>query len=193
MHDLKTLKQVARLHAEALNQGFLASLGTSFLTLMYQAIDECESSVLLVEGDVSGLNGFVAGSENMGTIYRTMLRHWPRLVTSLFPSILNPVKVWRIFEILLYSRQRNENFGVASFELLSIAVHLNHRGQGVAERLYQGLIDHCRERGTSAFKVIVGESLLPAHRFYRRMGAEVAGAVYVHGDQRSIMYVHKII
>jgi ribosomal protein S18 acetylase RimI-like enzyme len=192
-HDLETLKQVARLHVENLDQSFLATLGSSFLTLMYQAIDECESSVLLVESSGSRVNGFVSGTESMGRIYRGMLRYWPRLVTSLFPSILNPMKVWRILEILSHSRQKNKNQSLPSFELLSIAVDPDYRGQGAAERLYRALVGHCRGLKKPAFKIIVGERLLPAHRFYRKMGAVQAGEVYVHGGQRSIMYVQSTI
>ena len=192
MHDLETLKQVAQLHVENLDQGFLGSLGVSFLTLMYQAIDESESSVLLVESGELGVSGFVSGTENMGQIYCRMLRKWPRLLTSLFPSVLNPVAAWRILEILFYSRQKNKNQCLPSFELLSIAVDPDYRGQGAAKRLYRALIDHCVGREVRAFKITVGERLQPAHRFYRKMGAVAAGEVYVHGGQRSIIYVQSM-
>ena len=193
MQDLETLRQVARLHVENLDQGFLASLGSSFLTIMYQAIDECDSSVLLVERDESGVNGFVSGTESMGGIYYGMLRHWPRLVTSLLPSILNPMKVWRILEIIFYSRRKKTNHCLPYFELLSIAVDPDHRGQGAAERLYRALIDHCVSREAVAFKITVGERLLRAHRFYKKMGAVAVGEVSVHGGERSILYVQSII
>ena len=67
-----------------------------------------------------------------------------------------------------------------------------YRGQGVSERLYRGLINHCKALKTPAFKIIVGEVLLPAHRFYGRMGAGVVGEVCVHGDQRSLIYVQPV-
>lgn len=189
MHDSETLKQVGALHVGNLDQSFLSSLGVDFLALMYQAIDECECSVLLVEAEGSGVTGFIAATESMTPIFRQMLRHWRRLVPALCPSLFSPLKVWRIFEILLYSRRSPEHGGQPSFELLSIAVTLERRGAGVAERVYRRLINHCRASGVPAFKIIVGESLFPAHQFYRRMGAEVAGEVYIHGGERSLVYV----
>ena len=41
-------RKVAQLHCDQINQGFLATLGPSFLTLLYDAIDKNKSSVLLI-------------------------------------------------------------------------------------------------------------------------------------------------
>ena len=90
MHEPQIWRQVARLHADNLDQGFLATLGQRFLALMYRAIDECDSAVLLVEQRDGRVIGFVAGANSMGPIYRQMLRHWLRLIPSLFPALLNP-------------------------------------------------------------------------------------------------------
>lgn len=192
MHELQIWQQVARLHADNLDQGFLATLGQRFLALMYRAIDECDSSVLLVEQRGDRVIGFVSGARSMGPIYRQMLRHWLRLIPSLFPALLNPGRVWRILEILRYSGNSVAVADLPAYELLSIAVDPSARGQGAAERLYMGLVGHCREHGVPAFKIVVGEALAPAHQFYQRMGAEVAGDTEVHRGEKSLVYVHKV-
>lgn len=192
MRSLETLRQVGRLHAENLDQGFLSTLGEKFLFLMYRAIDECDGAVLVIESCERGVAGFVSGAESMSLIYRQMLRHWPQLIASLAPSLLNPVKFWRILEILYYSRLNIEQDGLPRFELLSIAVDPSYRGRGVSDRLYERLIEHCRSLNEPAFKIVVGEALRPAHRFYGRMGAEVVGELCVHGSQRSLIYVQSI-
>lgn len=191
MHDPHVWQQVARLHVDNLDQGFLATLGPRFLTLMYRAIDECDSSVLLIEQRNEHVIGFVCGAHSMGPIYRQMLRHWQRLIPSLFPSLLNPRRVWRILEILCYSGKGTALADLPAYELLSIAVEPSARGQGVSERLYKGLMDHCLEHGIPSFKIVVGESLAPAHRFYQRMGAEVAGETEVHRGETSVVYVQR--
>ena len=189
MHSSQTLMQVANLHARNLDQGFLSTLGPKFLFLMYQAIDECEASVLIVENDPSGVSmGFVTGAEGMRPIFRQMLKRLPVLIVALLPSLLNPIKVWRILEILLHSKHSKEIKNLPPYELLSIAVDPYYRGQGVSERLYSGLVSHCHSRGIHSFRIIVGENLHPAHRFYRRMGAHVVGDVQVHGGQNSLVY-----
>ena len=189
MHSFQTLMQVANLHAKNLDQGFLSTLGPKFLLLMYQAIDESEASVLIVENDASGVpKGFVTGAEGMRPIYRQMLKRLPALTVALLPSLLNPIKVWRILEILLHSKHSAEIKDLPSYELLSIAVNPLHRGQGVSDHLYLALIEHCSRRGIHSFRIIVGENLHQAHRFYRRMGARVVGEVQVHRGQRSLIY-----
>lgn len=193
MHDPQNLMHVAKLHAKNLDQGFLSTLGIKFLFIMYQAIDECEASVLIVENDDTGVPiGFVTGAEGMRPIYQQMFKRLPALIAALLPSLLNPIKVWRILEILLHSKHSAEIQNFPTYELLSIAVDPHHRGQGVSERLYAGLLDHCRRHEIHSFKIIVGENLHPAHRFYLRMGADVAGEVQVHGEQRSLVYAQAI-
>lgn len=192
MHDRDTWQQVARLHVDNLDRGFLATLGPRFLALMYEAIDACDSAVLLVEKHENGTLGFVSGAQSMGPIYRQMLKHWPRLLTVLLPSLFNPRRLWRILEILRYSGKGSELADLPAFELLSIAVDPSARGQGVSELLYQALVVHCREHGIPAFKIVVGEELAPAHRFYQRMGARLVGDIEVHRGERSLLYVQEI-
>lgn len=185
-------RQVAKLHASNINQGFLATLGVPFLSLMYQAIDEGEQSVLLTEESGNQIVGFVSGAVGMVPIYRNMLRHPLRLTASLVPSIVRPGRLWRILETLRYSRGRANPAGWPDAELLSIAVHPRVRGTGLSERLYRRLGDHFLNLGVPAFRIVVGKALGPAHRYYLRMGATPIGKVEVHAGEESIVYVHRL-
>ena len=192
MHDLATLKEVGTLHASTLDQAFLSSLGPRFLYVMYRAIDECEGAELFVERDGEKITGFVSGATSMSPIYRQMLWHAPDLLLALFPSLLNPAKLWQIFELLLHSARRVEIRNHPTFELLSIAVASDYRGTGVSERLYRSLMNYCKDNRISSFKIVVGEALTGAHRFYQRMGAEVVGELQVHRGRRSLVYIQRI-
>ena len=184
-------RSVAELHIKNINQGFLSTLGTGFVALMYQAIDECDDSVLLVRHVNGTVVGFVAGSSGMGPIYRRMLRHWVRLFWTLLPSVFSYRRIRRIVEILRYSRSSvGDTLPVA--ELLSIAVDPLFRGQGHAERLYGELSENFRLQGVSAFKIVVGSALEPAQKFYKRMGAHVAAQVTVHDGAASVVYVQPL-
>lgn len=154
-------RQVARLHIENLDQGFLATLGEGFLALMYEAINHAEGVILLTDEADGQVRGFVTGGSGMGPIYRRMLRRPVRLAVALAPA------------------------------LLSIAVDAAWRGTGVAERLYTQLVAEFRSRGVESFRIIVGDALAPAHRFYRRMGAQPIGEVEVHKGERSTVYVQR--
>lgn len=190
--DAETYRQVAILHAHSINQGFLATLGVPFLALMYRAIDEAPDSVLLVERDGGRVAGMVSGGIGMGAVYRRMLRHPLLLARSLFPVMFKPRAIARILEILRYGRGGSADVMLPQAELLSIAITPDARGTGIAESLYRRLAADFAQRGIGEFKITVGDSLLPAHRFYSRMGALPVGKVEVHAGESSTIYVHDL-
>lgn len=183
--------QIAKLHMRCLDQGFLATLGEGFLALMYESMDRADGVTLITEEREGRVVGFITGSSGMGPIYRRMLHSPFRLALALAPALVSPAKVRRILEILRYSGDADLPDGVPDAELLSLAVALEARGSGVADVLYGKLVEDFQTRGVDAFRIIVGEALAPAHRFYRRMGATVAGEVQVHEGERSKVYVHR--
>lgn len=186
-------RRAGELHAANINKGFLATLGADFLALLYQAIDEAPDSTLIVVKENNEVVGFVAGSKGMGAIYRQLLRKPFALAFALLPALLNPARVWRIIEILRYSGGGGDALAkMPHAELLSIAVDPLYRGKGHAENLYRQLADYFAARGEPAFRIIVGEALVPAHRFYQRMGAVPAAELEVHKGARSTVYVHDL-
>lgn len=189
MHDEDTYLQIAELHVAEINQGFLATLGVDFLALLYRAIDDSNESILLVERDKGRVIGFVSGAGAMAPIYWRMLRHWPKLAKSLLPSLFRPNRVWRILEILHYSRKHGSNAHLPAFELLSIAVRRDDRGRGIAQSLYNALIDEFRTLRVGEFRIVVGDELDAAHRFYKRMGAVPVERTEVHRGRGSTIYV----
>jgi ribosomal protein S18 acetylase RimI-like enzyme len=190
MHDREVYRQVAQLHVANIDQGFLSSLGTSFLALLYEAIDTNESSVLLVARDGGRVVGFVAGTLGMLPIYRQLLRRAPRLAWALLPALLSPRKLLKIAEIVFIGKKTQTIADLPDAELLSIVVDPAERGKGHADQLYGALIAAFAQRGLSRFRIVVGTSLHTAHRFYARQGAQAVGQVEVHAGQVSVMYVH---
>ena len=180
--------EVAQLHLENLDKSFLTTLGTGFLAIMYEAIDECPSSILITYRKNGKIVGFVAGSSSMGAIYKAMLHRWFRLLDAFMPVILSPRKLFKIFEVVRYT-SNDITSHLPEFELLSIAVVDSSRGSGVADQLYNEFVDHCKRTRRSGFRVVVGLGLEAAHRFYRRMGAVPVGQVEVHKGEKSLVYV----
>lgn len=185
-------QQVALLHMECIDQGFLSTLGVSFLSLMYQSIDETNDAILFVEKDRNNVVGFVTGTSNMRSIYKQMIRHTPRLIAYLFPTMINPRKIWQVIEILRHSGGRGSLKDLPPHELLSIAVSKAVRGSGIAQQLYIRLAEHFRVEGISSFRIVVGEALTPAHGFYQKMGAVPVHEICVHGNDRSIIYIQQL-
>ncbi|OOG37785.1 MULTISPECIES: GNAT family N-acetyltransferase [unclassified Rhodanobacter] len=192
MSKRELYRQVAALHVANIDQGFLSLLGVRFVSLMYQAIDEGEESVLLVIERDDRVIGFVAGGSGMRPIYRRMLRHAPRVMLALLPSLFSLRRVRRMLEILRYSHRNDRSVHLPRAELLSIAVDPAYRGQQHAETLYRKLTEIFSRQGIDEFKIIVGTALAPAHRFYRRMGALPIAEIEVHQNEASTIYSQRL-
>lgn len=187
-------RQVAEIHIACISAGFLSTLGVDFLALMYRAIDQGKDSLLLIEQVDERVVGFVSASHGMGGIYRRMLLHWPSLLRSLLPVLKSPRRIWRIIEIVRYSTGTSFSHqdGVPKCELLSIAVATDVRRTGHAETLYCRLCTELYKRNVSAFRILVGAALTPAHRFYQKMGAQVIGQLELHANESSLLYVQSL-
>ncbi len=182
-------RAVARLHCDHINQGFLATLGVPFLTLLYEAIDKDRASVLLVERVDRNVIGFVSGTRGLGRIYKQLLLRPLRLIYSLKVSILSPSKIYKILEVVLMSKNNSVLVDLPQQELLSIVVNPYYQGGGHAENLFKALSIHFGAKGTSSFKIVVGSSLARAHAFYVKMGCTPVKEVQVHKGTNSVVYI----
>ena len=182
--------QVARIHITRIDKGFLGTLGENFLALMYRAIDECETSVLLIEEQQGRVVGFVTGAVGIWPIYKQMLKNFKGLFLALCPVLLRPCKVWRIIEILRHGGSKEKHLGLPRNELLSIAILCDYEGKGIAQRLYARLVKYFREEGALGFRIVVGKDLKSANSFYMRMGAKPVNEIFLHAKEKSIVYVH---
>ncbi|WP_286225658.1 GNAT family N-acetyltransferase [Polynucleobacter sp. HIN7] len=181
-------REIARIHLQCINKGFLPKLGERFLTLLYKSIDEDPNSIIFVERKEGQVVAFVAGGRGMRSIYRQMLWYWPNLLAVLLPALFNPFKLKRIIEIIMFSQRQKLVLNSPKAELFSIAVLDSERGRGLAAGLYDALKQHFTEKGESAFCIVVGNRLISAHHFYQRMGATPIARLQVHKGELSILY-----
>ena len=180
-------RAIASLHCDHTNQGFLATLGVPFLTLLYEAIDKDSESVLLVEHVDRSVVGFVTGTSGLGRIYRQLLLRPLRLIYSLKFCLLSPSKMYRILEVVLMSN--NVSADLPKQELLSIVVDPDYQGGGHAESLFKALCIHFSAEGSRSFRIVVGSSLARAHAFYVKMGCMPVKEIQVHKGSNSLVYI----
>ena len=185
-------RTVASLHCDHINQGFLATLGVPFLTLLYEAIDKDSESVLLVERVDLKIIGFVTGTRGLARIYKQLLLKPFRLIYSLKSCLLSPSKMYKIIEVLLISKDSNISSDLPKQELLSIVVNRACQGRGHAENLFKALCSHFRAEGASSFRIVVGSNLDRAHAFYTKMGSIPVEETQVHKGADSVVYVKKL-
>jgi GNAT superfamily N-acetyltransferase len=186
-------KEIAELHKLCINQGFLSTLGESFLAFIYEAIDSDPHSILLVEKINDRVVGFLAGGQSMKYVYWQMFKRWPRLIFSLFPEIINVKKLIRIFELVWFSLKNKPYANKKMPELFSIAVLDAERNKGIAQRLYKTFALRLSQRGESAFYILVGDTLEAAHRFYIKAGAKPIAKVRIHNGNISTMYQQNLL
>ncbi len=184
----------ARLHATTITEGFLPKLGVAFLTRLYARIVRDPRSFLLVVDGADGLAGMIAGTEDVGALYRAFARRdgWraaivaaPRLVRHA-PSV---VETWR-YGGGGHGGSRDEA-DLPPAELVAVSVAPRARGQGVGRALVRALDDEFDQRGVGAVKVTVGADNEEATRLYRNAGYRDAAAVEVHRGVRSLVLVRK--
>lgn len=185
-------RQVARMHITMIGRGFLSSLGEEFLSLVYQSIDEHPDSAMFVEMEGDRVVGFVSGTIRPRAMYRRLLSRLPAVAWSLRGSLVSPRRVMGMFSVARYMRGGGPGLPHLPVpELLSMAVDPAHRGKGVAERLYRTLEAYFTSHGVRAFKIVAGEALVPAHRFYEKMGARRMARFQMHEGATSIVFVHE--
>lgn len=192
MNRLERWRAVAELHAASIDRGFLSSLGVPFLTQLYRAIDESPESVLLVRELDGKVAGFVAGSIGMAPVRRALLRRPWSLLAALAPALVRPRMLVGLLEVVRATARASGRKDLPQAELLSLAVDPDHRRQGLAESLYRELLGAFAAMGARRFRIVVGDSLLPAQRFYSRMGAGPVAHAEIHRGQRSTILVHDL-
>ncbi len=190
--DEKILRQVAKLHKEAISTGFLPTLGEEFLFCLYKAISLSDKAVLLVDVENGEVRGFVAGSLEFGDIKRILLKECKyTLLKVLVKLLLNPKRLFKFLETYRYTGQAEE-LDLPPAELLSIAVKPSYRKRGIATNLYKALTDYMERWGVDKFKIVVGEKLQGAQKFYEKMGAKKVKEFELHKGEKSFVYIQKV-
>jgi len=189
MYNHAVYQKVAQLHCEHINQGFLATLGPSFLALLYEAIDKDKSSVLIAKEVDGEVIGFVSGAVSLRSIYKQLLYRPFSLFIELASCFFSISKLSKIFEILFIGKNNPILKGLPQHELLTIVVDPSHQGQGHAEDLFASLCNYFNTANVMNFKIVVGLDLARAHAFYLKMGCTLAGEMQVHKGKHSQVFV----
>lgn len=179
-------RKVARLHREALPDGFLTRLGDPFLARLYRGIDRAPRAAVWVAEDDSGVLGFLAGTANTRGLYRGVLRRDTLpLALHLLPSMRHPATLRRIAETALYPFGRlgptSELVGLPDAELLALGVDARARGAGVGRALVGELEHAFGSWKVRAYRVVTEAADARSNAFYRAMGFEPVGEFAHHG------------
>jgi len=183
--------KIAEIHFQEIKWGFLSRLGEKFLCYFYQAMVNSQNAFLIIAEDNNSVIGFVSGCANLKKFYKEFIRKYGFKVSFiLLRKFFSPNIVGKILETMKYSGQEKKDLPKA--ELLGIAVLSEFQGQGISRQLLDSFFIEMKKRNIESFKVIVGENLDRAVRFYEKNDFKFHSKSFVHKDMPSRIYIYNI-
>ncbi len=172
--------EVARLHIQGINTGFISSLGSEFVISLYKAITRDRSSFSFVAEENGRILGFTAFTADLGKLYRAIvLKKGLWFVLLLAGKMFSLKRLRKVFQTLFYPG-RMKKMALPRAELLSIVVAEEARGEGLAGRLIEKGLEECERRGIDSVKVMVGAGNEPANNLYLKCGFKPVGQIDSH-------------
>jgi len=184
-------EQVAALHIQCISTGFISSMGIDFVTYLYEAIVQSNSSFGVVAVRNKKVLGFATFTTNINTLYKSIVwRKGLRFALLLAVQMCSLKLVKRMFETLFYPT-RIKNMDLPSAELLSIAVAPEEQRKGLAGQLIEMGFRDYRKAGVDKVKVLIGTDNKAGNQLYLKTGFEPAGQIINHGLPSNV-YVAQI-
>ncbi len=172
----------AALHAGQIHEGFLSILGPRFLRRLYRRVVRVPGSFLLVVEHDATTVGFLAGSTDVGALYRAFV--WRDGAAAALACGGRLLRSWRrVAETL---RHGTGHAGEGA-ELLSVAVDSVVRGRGAGSILVEGFLEEIGRRGLHTAYVVVAAGNETAIALYRRAGFEPAERFELHAGTESLV------
>ena len=189
--QLQDALQVATLHMQSINEGFLPKLGIGFLQSLYSFLIEKELVIVFEEEDK--IMGFISCALSSKGIMKRFLFSSPTGILKLVLALLkNPKLISPLFETYRapsLSESDPSEKEIPETELLSISVSSLAQKGGIGSKLIVALEEALKNKGISKYKVIAGEKLVGANKFYVKNGFVLAKQIIIHGNDVSNVYV----
>lgn len=177
---------IAKIHKAQISHGFLSSLSVSFLATFYQSLIESPVSFCLVARKENKVVGFISGTTNTARWQRYFLKHYFfHSLWFLLPKLFSLASVKKAVEALWYPSKESS---LPSAELLTLAVDNRYWGTGVGAGLLAEFLVQMKSREVKCCRVVVGETLLQARRFYEKHGFIFEKIITIHGKEPSRVY-----
>jgi ribosomal protein S18 acetylase RimI-like enzyme len=175
----------AALHVGQIREGFLASLGPRFLRRLYRRVPHVPGSFLLVLELEGRIVGFLAGSVDVGALYKEfLLRDGAFAVCDCAWRLVRSPR--RVFETLRHGTSEDGS----EPELLAVALDPAARGLGGGRTLVEGFLTEIAKRGRSTAHVVVASGNDRAVALYRRTGFAVVERFELHRGSESLLMRH---
>lgn len=193
---LHQITSIAELHKQVLTLGFLSKLDLSILGRLYQLIKK-EGILLVAFTKDNTLAGFVSYSKDTKKLMRMFAWSSAAIYFSLLLTYMkHPSFVVRSLETLLapfkHGSAKKGGKNIPDGELLSIVVNPTVQNSGTGTALLHQLESELKKRKIFRYKVVAGEQLISANRFYQKNGFYLADRIKIHGKAMSNLYIKNL-
>ena len=166
------IPQVADIHLIALGEDLVATLGRRFLerALYPTMLHPASTGFGFVQAQNGMVVGFIVGMLDASAFHRTLVRtQWHECLLATARKCLKGGK--DLLQVI--RRVRHLSSGSASEtggKLFTIAIDEAYQGRGMAVKLTQAFLDHCRSHGMSHCHVSTSRDNRAACRLYEHLG-----------------------
>jgi GNAT superfamily N-acetyltransferase len=167
----KDSKSIAILHKKGIPTGFLSSLDIGLLESLYSYMIIKE--IVIVARDVEIVAGFVSGTLNLKRLYfKFIAGNFFVIASRMLTLSLTTTFFLKVIETLkIPFRKPSGKTEIEDMpELLSIVIDENYRGKGVGGYLVKQLETKLKTAGYKKYRVVVGDRLKAARKFYGTLG-----------------------
>lgn len=188
------IREMARIHKEAIKEGFLGSLGEKVLEIIYSHASKSKLSILImaIDQEKRYVCGFICGTLHLSNFYKEFLRkRASQAFVFMLPKLFSFNTLRKILETLFYPTKK-EFLNIPKAEILNFVVKKDYRGTDLAQKLFFELINNFKAKSIKKIKIVTGIESIAAQKFYEKMGAQKIGLTQVHKGQQSTVYVYQI-
>ena len=167
------IPQVADIHLKTLEEDLVATLGRRFLerALYPTMLHPASTGFGFVQVRNGKVVGFIVGMHNPAAFHRTLvLKRWHECLLATARKCLRGGK--DLLQVI--RRVRHLSSGSAretGGKLFTIAIDEAYQGRGLAVKLTQAFLDHCRSHGMSHCHVSTSRDNRAARRLYEHLGS----------------------
>jgi len=198
-NDAKTL---ANIHRSEINSGFLSSLHSMVLTQLYKHLSST-GTLIIATNNENEIAGFISCVTSLKKFYISFIcRKGIIIAPFLLTEVFNADRFKKIIEIALLPLKNDKNSkpnhkSKATSpeelpELLSIAVSKKFQKDGIGGLLLSSLEKELTLQNIKKYRVVAGESLVGANKFYLKNGFKLSEQIEIHENEFSNIYVKEI-
>ena len=187
--------ECARIHSKEIPDGFLPTLGFSFLSNLYEVFSKSKYSFLLLAIEESRVVGFIAISLNTKLFFKQYLftqsyKNFYRIPISIFGKVF----IKKTLEVLKYpfKSDKKENYFVSNSEIFNFCVDDSMQGLGVGQLLFSYAVNQLKVSNVKVLKIVTGQNQIGAQRFYKKNGATSSHKIIVHKGEDSMVFKYNV-